>query len=401
MKLDTTLGSSLPHRQILLMYVTAGSGHRRAAEAIGAAIQRVLPQAQVRCLDFLEGLPTWLKRTYPQTYYLLVKYSLSLWAMGYALLDQPWGYRIIQPIRRIWNLWVARGFIQRLRENTPDIIITTHFFPADVISACKEAGWLKTPLVVVVTDRHPHRLWLARYADAIVVDTQQAAAVCQERGISPNRLHTLGIPIAKTFHEASIRRHEIQQHLTLDPQRFTILITGGGTAMGPFEQVVKALSHLEKTHPGAVQLLVVCGYAGLLVKHLSVFAKHSPMPMRIFGFVDTMPDLMSVSDLVVAKAGGLTVTEAIGCGLPLIFYHVIPGQERSNADYVLQHSAGILAKRPEDVYLAVKQYLSDPSVLERMRQAAKRLGRPQAAQDIVSQVILPLLERRHTETGYA
>ena len=115
------------------------------------------------------------------------------------------------------------------------------------------------------------------------------------------------------------------------------------------------------------------------------------MPVRLFGFVDYMADLMAVSDLIVAKAGGLTVSEALGCGVPLILYHVIPGQERVNARYVARHGAAIIAPTPDAVVRAVRRCLEDPAKLEAMRSAARTLGAPNAARDIVSEVVRPLL----------
>ena len=111
------------------------------------------------------------------------------------------------------------------------------------------------------------------------------------------------------------------------------------------------------------------------------------MPARVLGFVDTMAELMGASHLVVAKAGGLTISEALARGLPLILYHVIPGQEAFNARHVAQRGAAVIAPRPGDVARAVRSCVEDPGRLEGLARAARALGRPQAADRIAEEVI--------------
>ena len=171
----------------------------------------------------------------------------------------------------------------------------------------------------------------------------------------------------------------------------TVLVTSGGTTVGQFERVVRELLALEREFPGRVQLLVVCGMDTAAKDRLTAAAREAPMPMRVFGFVSFMADLMAASDLMVAKAGGLTVTEALARGLPMVLYHVIPGQERMNADYVARQGAALIAPRPAQVARAVRDCLQDPARLDRMRAAAHSLSHPHAAAEIVSNVIDPLL----------
>ena len=116
--------------------------------------------------------------------------------------------------------------------------------------------------------------------------------------------------------------------------------------------------------------------------------------MHVFGFVDYMADLMAASDLIVAKAGGLTVSEALGRGVPLILYHVIPGQERLNAAYVARHGAAVIATQPGAVAEAVLRLVQEPGRLAMMREAVRAISHPDAARAIVSHVAEPLLGHR-------
>ena len=377
--------------RILICYVTAGAGHRRAAEAIAQAAAHAFPQAELECRDLLEDVPAWLRRAYPRTYYFLVRRVPLIWAACFALLDHVPVYPLAQPLRRWWNLLMARRFIERLKRTPPDVIVTTHFFPTDVVGACKQAGWLHAPLVVVVTDLHPHRFWLSAQADAYVMGVEAGAAIARQRGIPQERLHVLGIPIGGASH-ASVDRHTLRRQLGLHPDRFTVLITSGGNTVGPFARVVGALLDLEPVVPGRLQLIVVCGDNAAAVRRLQARAGAATMPARVFGFIDNMPEVMAASDLAVTKAGGVTVSEALGRGLPLVLFHVIPGQEQLNAQYVAAHGAGLIALSPAAVARTVRWLVEDPSRLEAMRRAGCSLSRPDAAAAIVSQVIAPLVQ---------
>lgn len=377
--------------RVLVTYATAGAGHRRAAEAIAQAVRAQQPSADVQCVDVLDYTPPGFREAYARTYFFLVRYLSWVWRISYALLDHDLVYRCVQPLRRCWNLWIARRFVTLLNAQPPDAVIATHFLAADVCSAGKLVGWFRGALVVVVTDLHPHWFWVSQEPDAIVVAAEESRALLQRRGIAPARIYVIGIPVGEPFgtteDPAALRRR-----WDLAPERLTVLVTSGGTTVGRFEQVVHDLLALEVVVPGRLQLLVVCGDDTGTQQRLTEVARRSPMPVRVFGFVDYMAQLMAVSDLIVAKAGGLTVSEALARGVPLILYHIIPGQEQMNAHFVVRQGAGVIAESPHHVAEMVRQLVTDASRLEAMRQSARRLGRPNAAREIVARVVQPLLQ---------
>jgi processive 1,2-diacylglycerol beta-glucosyltransferase len=322
----------------------------------------------------------------------MVRHLSPIWGLCFQALDLSAVYALCQPIRRAWNLAMARRFVRWLRDHPPDAIVTTHFFPTDVISACKRHGGLSSRLVVVVTDLYPHRFWLSREAEAFICGTEEGRAHAASRGIPSERLHVCGIPVHPAFSQP-FEPLVLRRELGLEPDRLTALVTSGGSTVGPFEAVVEALLQLERTMPRRLQLLVVCGDDPGAVRRLSERAEQSVMPARVFGFIETMADLMAASDVVVAKAGGLTVSEALTRGVPLVLYHVIPGQEQVNAEFVSQGGAAVLARNPRAVAEAVRRLIQDPEQLEAMRKAASRLSRPQAAQTIATDVVAPLLRK--------
>lgn len=369
-----------------MTYVSAGTGHRRAAEALAQTLAAAHPSSHVECRDLLDDAPGWFRIGYAGTYLFLVRHFPWAWKWSYHLSDLTLMYRCVQPVRHLWNLWMARRFIQRLKADPPDAVITTHFFPADICSAGKRAGWLRSRLIVVVTDVHPHWFWISPEVDAMVVSTPAAVTLCERRGIARSRVHLMGIPIHPSF-ARPLDREMLRRQLGIASGRAVVLVTSGGTTIGRFERVVHAIRRLEQEVPGRLQLLVVCGHATDVRERLTRVPLDHQMPMKVFGFIDQMAELMAASDLVVAKAGGLTISEAMVRGLPLILYHVIPGQEQMNANYLVQHGAAIVAQSPEQVAVAIRACLSEPQRLAAMRHATTHMRRPDAAEAIAQRVI--------------
>ena len=371
--------------------MTAGTGHRRAAEALAEAVRLQDAQAEVVCLDLLAWVPAWLRWAYPKVYQCLVGFLPTLWAVGYYALDHPWVFRAVQRCRGLWNRTVTRRLIRWVGQWQPDVVIATHFFPAEVFGYERQAGRLAARVIVVITDLFPHRLWLTAGADAIVVGSDKTKQLCQARGIDAQRLHVLGIPIGSQFCVPQ-DRSALARQWNLDPGRRTVLIVSGGMGLGPVAKLVHRLVDVEHARPGRLQLLVVCGENARLARRLRTCYADSAMPVQVFEFVETMPELMAASDLLVTKAGGLTVMEALAMGVPMVLCGVIPGQERFNAEYVVRHGAGILTGSPGDAVEAAIRILDDPQAYARMRSSAMSVGRPQAADEIVERFVCGRLD---------
>ncbi|MBI4323284.1 MAG: glycosyltransferase [Candidatus Omnitrophica bacterium] len=376
--------------------MTAGTGHRRAAEALAGAVRRQDSQAEVVCLDLLAWVPWWLRWAYPKVYQCLVGFLPTLWAIAYYALDRPWIFRLCQLGRGIWNRAFTRRLIRWAGEWQPDVVIATHFFPAEVFGHERRRGRLSARVIVVITDLFPHRLWLTDGADAVVVGSDETKQLCQARGIDGQRLHVLGIPIGSRFDPSTrataFDRSALTRQWHLDPGRRTVLLVSGGMGLGPVARLVQRLADVERARPGLLQLLVVCGENARLARRLRARDADSGMPVRVFEFVETMPELMAASDLLVTKAGGLTVMEALAMGVPMVLCGVIPGQERFNAEYVVRHGAGILTGSPGAAVEAAIRILDDPQAYARMRSSAMSVGRPQAADEIVERFVCGRLD---------
>jgi processive 1,2-diacylglycerol beta-glucosyltransferase len=327
-----------------------------------------------------------MEEGYPKTYEWLIRNVPHVWAFCYYYLDNRLLGSVWHPFRHFWNMLMARKFSAELKLNQPNAIITTHFLPADVLSALKKNKSIRSKVCVVITDLHPHRFWLSRYADFFITGSDQTKKVCQKRGIPEHKLHTLGIPIGMQFSQAKDRA-AILSSLGLSDSRRTLLIASGGMGVGPIEWLFKELVLLENSSPGKCQLIAVCGNNANLFTRLDAISKVSKMPVKVFGFTDIMDKLMFASDLMITKPGGLSVSEALASSLPMIFFGMIPGQEELNAKYTVARGAGLLARNKEEVITIVRELLGDSARLDIMKQKAKLAGNPNSARETVSLIM--------------
>jgi UDP-N-acetylglucosamine:LPS N-acetylglucosamine transferase len=106
------------------------------------------------------------------------------------------------------------------------------------------------------------------------------------------------------------------------------------------------------------------------------------IPVHLYDYVENVPTMMKATDLLVCKAGGLIVTEALACGLPMLLIEVIPGQESGNAEYVTAYGAADVAQSSIEVLEKLDHLMrSGHSLLQKRTENACRLGRPRSAFD--------------------
>ena len=368
--------------KILATHVPAGSGHQRAAEAVVAAIQKLNPSIETHLVDALEHSDPWYRWAFTTGYLDLIQRAPFLWGVMYHLTDlKPFGHPA-QWLHRLSNNLHGSRLESFFIGSRPDVILGTHFFPMEVAGTLKAAGRISSKLVTVITDYLPHTLWIAPGIDIYVVGSPQARQELISRGVQKERIQILGIPVNPKFTQPIDRSFRARQ-LGLDPEQFTILIGSGGAGTGPVEKLIHLLGKME----GPIQLLAVAGKNGSLYRNLENLRPHFPHLMKVFGFIETMDELMGISDLIISKPGGLTCAEALIKGLPMILIEPIPGQEGRNAHVLEEMGVAVLARQLEQVPKRVQEFREHPNRLHEMSRKAHEAGRPDAAENIAKLAI--------------
>jgi processive 1,2-diacylglycerol beta-glucosyltransferase len=161
-----------------------------------------------------------------------------------------------------------------------------------------------------------------------------------------------------------------------------VLLLSGGFGVGPTADLIRSLRELDMP----CQFLVVAGANEKMKKEAEAAAAGLSLPVKVFGFVTNMHELMDASDVVISKPGGLTTSEVLAKGKPMIIIDPIPGQEQRNAESLLEAGAAMRLFEVEDAPYKIRLLLSDKARLARMRKSALALGKPRAAFDIVRDI---------------
>ena len=362
--------------KILILSVSAGAGHLRAAEAVRLAATAAGHQAEH--VDVMDLVPRLFRRVYCDSYLRLIERHPALWGYLYHSSDKARPDSTLTKLRRLVEGLNTRQLVKKVVAEAPDVVICTHFLPAQLLAKLRKNGTVAMPTWVVVTDFDVHLLWVHQGLSGYCVADEEVAWRIRERGIGATPVHVTGIPIMPVFaHKPD--RAECARELGLDPARTTVLLMGGGGGVGGLDSVAERML----TVPGNAQLIACAGRNADLLRKLEVMARPQHGRLLPMGFTTTPERLMATADLAVSKPGGLTTSECLAMGLPMLVVSPIPGQEERNADFLLEHGAALKAHDLAGLAYRAQGLLADPARLAAMAAAAARLGRPQAATDIV------------------
>jgi processive 1,2-diacylglycerol beta-glucosyltransferase len=369
--------------KVLLLSASAGAGHVRASEAIEQAFKEMSAARSVRHIDVLTLSNRLFRRFYSRGYVTAVQRFPTLWGKVYDYTDVPWqGER--------WRLAVEKlnlgPFIRMLEEERPDLIVSTHFMPPEIVSWLKAEKRLSCPQAVVVTDLDAHAMWLCRRYEHYYVALDETREHLAQLGVPRDAVTVSGIPIDPVFSRTKDRREVCEKH-GLRPDVTTILISAGGFGMGPIEKVMKALLRLE--HPA--QIIPICGRSEPLERRLEAIVSRVPaghhVSAKVVGFTREMDEFMTASDILVGKPGGLTMSEGLVKGLVFVISDPIPGQEERNTDHLLEEGVALRCNNLPVLAWKIDRLLDDPKRFAAMRDNALKLARPRAAFDIVEKLL--------------
>ncbi len=372
-KENGTLPRGREKDNVLVFSAAAGAGHVRAAEALAAAFAR--KGIAARHVEVLKYASPFFKKMYSDIYVDLVNRQPGIFGLVYDAMDRPWKFA---KRRLALDRLNTRPFVRLLVKERPRLAVCTHFLPAEILLHLRRKGILDVPVGVVITDYDLHAMWLYRGVDWYFVACEETKVHLAALGVPPETIHVTGIPIDPEF-AAERPKRDARAALGLDPGLTTILVSAGGLGVGPVDSLVRAIRGVR--HP--IQVAVVCG------KNLPLFRRLSEMrdgghPMKVVGFTTHMQDWMAASDLLVGKAGGLTSSEALARGLVLVIVNPIPGQEERNSDHFLEEGVALRCNNLPALPYKIDSLLADGERFARMREAVRRLARPNAAMDIAS-----------------
>lgn len=363
---------------MLVLSAGVGSGHNVAANVLENEFRRD-PEVTVDRLDILETTNELYRRLYGETYFDLVDAAPWLVGWGYQRNDAPFR---VGNVLSLWDRLNTTSAMKSIEKFRPDVVVSTHFLPARMASLMLTRGQLNARLAVVTTDYDFQGLWLSNPFHRFFVARDETKAHMADIGVPGDRITVSGIPVRPTLGDR-VNRSDILRRYDLRPDQPTLLISAGA-AGGNY---TKAIVQQTKRMRHSFQAWVVCGRNAELKAEIESIVADRPEQYRVLGFTTEMDDLMRAASLFVGKPGGLSSSECMAAGLPMVLIRPIPGQETRNSDFLLEENAAVRCNYDTTVGYKIDQLIGNPELLGEMSANARRIGRPRAAAQIVAQML--------------
>lgn len=339
----------MKEKRILILSEAFGTGHTKAAEALKEGILLLQPHWSVEVIELGIWLRPRLSQLITGLYLKTLRYSPRLWGAFYRKVQN----RTVKPnveyiLHRIFYKEVAK----LIQQTQPDMIVCTHPFPSAVISRLKRIG-LSIPLSTVITDYGAHGSWISSGVDRYYLPCAKVSEELVKMGVPADRLSVTGIPTHPKFWLKEDKA-AIRQKLGLK-EKPTLLCMGGGLGVGLSAAMMKSLCQ----YKDSIQILVVTGKNKNLFKEIKENPEMNHPHIHVYPFVENIDELMDASDILITKPGGVTCTEAMSKGIPMILLEPIPGQEEDNSRYIIENRLGISIDSLEDINLFLSQLSSN------------------------------------------
>jgi processive 1,2-diacylglycerol beta-glucosyltransferase len=374
--------------RVLVLTLSFGSGHLRAAAAVADAIRRDAPGAEVRVIDALKGCHPVFRAFYVWPYWAMVRYAPSLW-------DRFFAARLEKRSDRTAPAWAfqlgcAPAF-RALEAFDADVIVAAEVAACEIAVIARRLGITAAPIVSLVTDHHAEPAWVRPDVQAYAVGSEAVRDQLCDWGVPRERITVTGIPTAVEFQSPGDPA-AMHERYGVPPDRPIVLLMGGGMGPTHMDRVAESLCASGRR----VHVVAVAGHDARMRARLERVAMRYRESLTVRGWVNDAAALMRAASVLVTKPGGLTTAEAAVCGVPMVMFDPIPGPEEHNAARVADAGAGILARGSTETVAAVAALLDDDRKRAAMAVCARDLASPGAAQAVARMVKQARDERPRT-----
>lgn len=369
----------MPPKRILLMYISEISGHRSAAMAIEKAIKELEPSAEIMGINAFGYTNPVSEKIINRFYMGVIKNIPQLWSYLY---DNPFVARKLEKIKKAVHK-VNSVKLKALFDRFPaDVVVCTQAFPCGMVADYKKSRGSNLKLFAVLTDYIPHSYWIYDSVDCYITPSDDVSQQLEKKGVPGDKIKDLGIPFNPAFNK-TVDREAVVRKLDLKENTPTVLIMGGGHGLGPIQKIVRSLEKIKKE----INEIIVSGANKKLYNSLRKAVKKCRQNTLLFEYVDNIPELMSVSDIIITKPGGITTAEALTKKMPMLIIKPIPGQEASNADYLVRKGAALRIENIDEAHIIVEKLLDNPERLREISKCAEKISRPNASTDIARLIL--------------
>ena len=371
--------------KILIISSDTGGGHRSAAAAIVAGVQKFFDG---------ESYAVRVVRAVEESHHLSAKLvRLYNWILRNRQHWMKYFYWCMNRIRPETSQFFHKRcvpYVADLFERwCPHIVVSVHPLTQHIFArVLKELNLSnRIPLVSVVTDPC-YGFWKGWACDDVslyLVAGEDARQQLIDYGVAPERIKISGLPVHPKFaYPGEEAAQAARRALGLDPEKFTVFVNAGWIGGGNIPQIFRELVRGELD----VQAIFLAGKNEDLRAAAETIALDAPFPIKVIGYSDEIEKLMSAANVMISKLGGLTTFEALACRVPIIadvITEPMP-QEKGTANLIAQRGAGVMLKRANDIVPVLRRMMEDELHYSRMRAATAGLAIPNSTRYIVEEI---------------
>ena len=390
----------------MILSASTGKGHMSVAKTVKDHLNS--KDVSTTIVDALEYINPLLNKTISEGYEYLAKKSPSVYKVIYNTSNNKPITRLIRGI----NSKISKKLLPLIEEYNPDMLITTHPFATAMASKLKRTEKIDIPVICLMTDYAPHRTWINPQIDAYVVANEDMIPQMVEMGVNKDVIYPFGIPIDDSFYMKK-DKNKILEEIGMNTDVPTILIMAGSFGFGNVAEVYKKLQSIDIDF----QIIIITGknqklYDAIenivrnrkpkrnkVVLQLSKLKSESkklilrqryqnkeekvfPKKTHMIYFTNEVDKYMRVSDLIITKPGGLTITEALACNLPMAIFDAIPGQEEENAEFLISNNMAVRLDMHKNGVETIKNLFGDTSKLETMKEFCENFDKSDSLENI-------------------
>lgn len=371
-------------KKVLIFYASYGGGHLSAAKSIKEYIDSNYTDVTTEMIDCVKYVNKALDKVTTAAYREMAKKAPWAWEKVYYQSQNGFLSKVSTDSNKIMAIKMAKLF----REFNPDIVISTHPFGSQMTSYLKKKNKTNCKLATIMTDFAPHEQWIIgkEYVDYFFVSNESMKEFIEQDESQKGKVFVTGIPISNKFLK-NYNRDEIFKLFDLKPNKKTILFFGGGEYGLGKEKTVAILNTLaDYTN---IQVVAIAGKNEKMKKEFEEIVKNKNKgdSIKVLPFTDKVPELMHISNLVITKPGGLTVSESLACGLPLVVINPIPGQEEENALFLENSGCAIWIRKDSNPKDILDNILNNDEKLLDMKNHSMQLGKKNSTKDICTTIL--------------
>ncbi|MEG0132718.1 MAG: glycosyltransferase [Clostridium sp.] len=366
--------------KILILSASTGGGHIKASKALESYILEHEENSEVKVVDALEYINPLINKIVTKGYIILAKYFNFIYKRIYSVTDRASALTLLTT-RLIVHF--AKKLIPLIEDFSPDVIITTHPFPTEMISILKGQNKINTPLLCIMTDYAAHRTWIKPNVDEYCVASEAMRLEMIDRGVPGECIHPYGIPVSSDFFQKTCEdKLKLVEELQLDENKSTVLIMAGSFGVQNIEEIYMDISEISMDF----QVVVLTGNNQRLYNKIKKSIELSKKETRVIKFTREVHRYMNLADILITKPGGLTVSEALASNLPMVVFDAIPGQEESNARFLLEHNMAISIGRGHNCKDTIETLFKDEEKLKQLSESCTEFDKSSATKNLLQRI---------------